>query len=109
MSDIDNSHWKEARFPRRACAVALFSALAAFAVVLSGHSSGFLQRLDQGFTDVRTALFSDRVTGDYPDIVVVSVGDGTVSMRLPLASYQRIRMVIELEPPPVTSNHADAR
>jgi CHASE2 domain-containing sensor protein len=66
------------RFPRRVLIVALLCMLTAFGVVLSGHSMGFLQRIEQGASDFRSALFSDRITSDHPDVVLISVG-GNVS------------------------------
>jgi CHASE2 domain-containing sensor protein len=62
-------------FPRWSLLVAVAALLAAFAVVLSGHGSQLLLRLEQGAADFRTALFSERLSGDHPDIVIVSVGD----------------------------------
>lgn len=81
MAYIESRPARRAPFPRRFLLIALASLLCAFAVVLSGHSAGFLQRIEQGFADLRTALFSDRVTGDHPDVVIVSVGDNVSSTR----------------------------
>ena len=81
MVNIETQATRKAAFPRRALIVALLSLLGAFAVVLSGHSSGFLQRLEQGLSDLRTAFFSDRITGDHPDIVIVSVGENVNATR----------------------------
>lgn len=79
-------------FPRSALIVALVSLLGAFAVVLSGHSAGFLQRIEQGFSDFRSALFSDRITSDHPDIVLVSVGGNLTSTR---ATFDRRTIEID--------------
>ena len=81
MAYIETRSATRTAFPRRALFVALVSLGCAFAVVLSGHSAGFLQRVEQGFTDMRTALFSDRITGDHPDVVIVSVGDNVSATR----------------------------
>lgn len=68
-------------FPRRWLLVSLLAMAGAFSVVLSGHGAGFLQRLEQGVGDYRTALFSDRITTDHPDIVIVSVGSNVSPTR----------------------------
>ncbi len=75
MAYIQSQSAAARTFPRRSVIIALASLAAAFAVVLSGHSSGFLQRFELAFSDFRTAWFSDRITTDHPDIVIVSVGD----------------------------------
>ncbi len=81
MAYIETRPAARSAFPRRALIIALLSLACTFAVVLSGHSAGFLQRVEQGFADIRTALFSDRVTGDHPDIVIVSVGENVSATR----------------------------
>ena len=79
-------------FPRRWLIVALISLLGAFAVVLSGHSAGFLQPLEQGAADLRTAFFSDRIVGDHPEIVIVSVGDNVSATR---ATFDRANVEVD--------------
>ncbi len=81
MAYIETRPATRSAFPRRALIIALVSLACTFAVVLSGHSTGFLQRVEQGFTDIRTALFSDRITGDHPDVVIVSVGANVSATR----------------------------
>ena len=81
MASIETRAAARSAFPRRALFIALVTLGCTFAVVLSGHSTGFLQRIEQGFTDIRTALFSDRITGDHPDIVIVSVGANVSATR----------------------------
>lgn len=82
----------KAAFPRRWLIIALASLAAAFAVVLSGHSAGFLQRFEQGFADLRSALFSDRIVGDHPNIVIVSVGSNVSSTR---ATFDRRNVEVD--------------
>ncbi len=82
MADIENRPAPHSgSFPRNAFLLVLVSIAAAFAVVLSGHSTGFLQRFEQGFADFRGALFSDRITSDHPDVVIISVGGNVTRSR----------------------------
>lgn len=71
-------------FPRWSALGALAAVLAAFGVVLSGHGSLVLGGVEQRISDFRTAFFSDRVFNDYPDIVIVSVGESTTSRSVTL-------------------------
>lgn len=79
MAYIETRTVTRSAFPRRSLLIALAALAAAFAVVLSGHGAGFLQRFEQGLADFRTALFSDKIYGDHPDIIIVSVGDNVTS------------------------------
>lgn len=81
MAYIETRPGTRSAFPRRSLLIALVSLACTFTVVLSGHSAGFLQPIEQGFADMRTALFSDRVSGDHPDVVIVSVGDNVTATR----------------------------
>lgn len=68
-------------FPRWSLLIALSSALAAFAVVLSGQASSTLQYVEQLYSDVRTSLLSERSFADHPDIVLVSIGENVDATR----------------------------
>ena len=61
--------------------IALAAALAAFAMVLSGQANGIVQAVEQFYSDMRTSLFSDRLSADHPDIVLISVGDNVSADR----------------------------
>jgi CHASE2 domain-containing sensor protein len=68
-------------FPRRSLLIAIIGSLAAFAVVLSGQASEWMQRAEQFYADIRTSLFTERTFGDHPDIVLISVGDNVDANR----------------------------
>lgn len=68
-------------FPRRSLLIALIGSLGAFAVVLSGQASEWIQRAEQLYADIRTSLFTERTFSDHPDIVLVSVGENVDANR----------------------------
>ena len=71
-------------FPRWSMLSAVAALLASFAMLLSGHGSLILQGLEQRVDDFRTAFFSDRIAGDHPKIVIVSVGENVSPTRVTL-------------------------
>lgn len=68
-------------FPRWSVPVVMAAIAAAFLLVLSSERVPLLPSVERGLSDFRTALFSDRISGDYPDIVIVSVGENVSSTR----------------------------
>lgn len=59
----------------------MLASFAAFALVISGHGSQLLQRLETGYADLRTSLMSDRTPVEHNDITLVSVGDNVSATR----------------------------
>lgn len=68
-------------FPRGSLLMAVLASLAVFTLVLSGHGSSLLQRLEHGYADLRTSLLSDKISADHNDITIISVGENVSSTR----------------------------
>jgi CHASE2 domain-containing sensor protein len=81
MAHTDTSRSNRQPFPRRSVLIAFVGALAAFAVVLSGQASEWLQRAENFYADLRTSLFTERIAGDHNDVVLVSVGENVDASR----------------------------
>lgn len=80
---------------------AIVATLAAFAVVLSGQGSDWMQRAEQYYGDIRTSLFTDKIGGDHPEIVLISVGDNVDARRSTLGQkvevdHARLARLIEI-------------
>ncbi len=75
-------------FPSWPVAFAILVTLAAFGVILNGYGSFVVQRVEQVYSDFRTSLLSDRIVGDHPDIVIVSVGDGATASSLTIGGQR---------------------
>lgn len=81
MVEASTARGVRAPFPRRSLLIALVGVLAAFTVVLSGQASDWLQRAEHFYADIRTSLFTDRITGNHPGVVLVSVGENVDANR----------------------------